>query len=188
MKPSPARLSVQPPRCRLDLALADPHGRGREQTRVGGAGAEAEGRAQREEAAEPRSQAGRCHSASPPPAAARGGVGEAQPSGEGGDPAGLGRVYATRDPGERVPELARSPSHALWRSGLCGADRGPDPVGREERWSVALGNASWRGGCNFQVYLGKLCKQSQTIPSLGACVQTHPLRTQDSFQWISKAF
>lgn len=43
------------PRCSRGLAPADPQGRGREQTRVGGAGAEAEGRAQREEAAEPRS-------------------------------------------------------------------------------------------------------------------------------------
>lgn len=109
MKPSPAGLSVQPPRCRLDLALADPHGRGREQTRVGGAGAEAEGRAQREEAAEPHSQAGRCHSASPPPAAARGGVGEAQPPGPGEGVLQGWEWCALRGTGERGPGALPGP-------------------------------------------------------------------------------
>lgn len=156
MKPSPAGLSVQPPRCRLDLALADPHGRGREQTRVGGAGAEAEGRAQREEAAEPRSQAGRCHSASPPPAAARGGVGEAQPSGEGGILQGWGgctrRGIPARGywslPGPLLMHFGGAVSGALivGRIRWGGKNVGRWPWGTQAGEGAAISRSTW-GNC-----------------------------------------
>lgn len=81
-QPSPAGLSVPPPRCSLGLAPADPQGRGREQTRVGGAGAEAEGRAQREEAAEPRSP-GRPLPLSIPASGRRAGRGRRSPASGG---------------------------------------------------------------------------------------------------------
>lgn len=115
VQPSSAALSVPPPRCSLGLAPADPQGRGREQTRVGGAGAEAEGRAQREEAAEPRSP-GRPLPHSIPASGRRAGRGRRSPASGGEGPAGPGRVWVTRDPREGVPS-----SRTLGELSECGS-------------------------------------------------------------------
>ncbi|MEJ1275569.1 hypothetical protein NN561_006466 [Cricetulus griseus] len=152
MQPSPAGLSVQPPRCRLDLTAADPHGRGREQTRVGGAGAEAEGRAQREEAAEARSP-GQPLPLSIPASGRRTGRGRRGPASGGRVLQGPGGYGRTRDPRERVPEPCWSPPHALWRSGLWGADRsrtGPGMAGR----TLVLGPGEPQAGEGAAVDIG----------------------------------
>lgn len=108
-------------------------------------------------------QAGRCDSASPPPAAARGGVGEARPPG-GRVLQGRGGCRRRGIPARGSPDPAGSPPHSLWRSGLWGARSRTGPRGAG-RTSVPgpRRTASWRGGCgtfptdvgdtNFQVLL-----------------------------------
>lgn len=137
VQPSPAGLSVPPPRCSLDLAQADPQGRGREQTRVGGAGAEAEGRAQREEAAEPRSP-GRPLPLSIPASGRRAGRGRRSPASGGAGrvlqgPGGCGRreipAKGSRSPAGFSPPAVLVP-----------------PAGREESRSAAQENPKPESG------------------------------------------
>lgn len=157
-QPSLAGLSVPPPRCSLGLAPADPQGRGREQTRVGGAGAEAEGRAQREEAAEPRSP-GRPLPLSIPASGRRAGRGRRSPASGGEGPAGPGRVWATRGPREGVPQPSGVPSpRTLEELSECGSWTRGRRDGELRRSARPRRTASWReaGSTSLQVLLSYL--------------------------------
>lgn len=155
----PAGLPVPPPRCNLDLAPVDPQGRGREQTRVGGAGAEAEGRAQREEAAEPRSP-GRPLPLSIPASGRRSGRGRRSPASGGRVLQGPGEC------GRRARSRRRGPG-TLWgclltlsecrswtRAGRAGGKKvGPWPK-RTASWRVVCGALKAEaGGTSLQVLM-----------------------------------